>query len=134
MDYYLSAIDPIEEMQELVAWAADHYHIGLLSNIMPGFIDAMLERNILPKVAYASIIDSSKTKAIKPEQQIYEAAQAFAAGCAPNEIMLIDDSRANLMAAEKMGWKVLWFDDYRPEESIARVRSALEFEENPSTT
>jgi transcriptional regulator with XRE-family HTH domain len=128
MEYYLSAIDKIEEMQELVAWAAEHYHVGLLSNIMPGFIDAMLERGILPKVNYASIIDSSKTKAIKPEQQIYEAAQAFTAGCAPQEILLIDDSRSNLMAAEKMGWKVLWFDDYRPEESIVRVRSALEFE------
>jgi FMN phosphatase YigB (HAD superfamily)/DNA-binding XRE family transcriptional regulator len=130
MVYYLSAIDKIEEMQELVAWAAEHYHVGLLSNIMPGFIDAMLERGILPKVNYASIIDSSKTKAIKPEKQIYEAAQAYAAGCSPQEILLIDDSRSNLMAAEKLGWKVLWFDDYRPEESIVRVRSALEFESN----
>ncbi|MBA3758665.1 HAD-IA family hydrolase [Candidatus Saccharibacteria bacterium] len=129
MEYYLSAIDPIDEMQELVSWASENYYVGLLSNIMPGFIDAMVERSILPKVAYASIIDSSKTGSIKPEQQIYEAAQAYASGCAPTEILLIDDSRANLMAAEKLGWKVLWFDDYRPDESIVRVRSALEFEE-----
>lgn len=129
MSYYLSAIDPIEEMQELVAWAADNYYVGLLSNIMPGFIDAMVERGMLPKVNYNAVIDSSKTGAIKPEQQIYEAAQAYAAGCAPTEILLVDDSRANLMAAEKLGWKVLWFDDYRPEESIQRVRSALAFEE-----
>lgn len=128
MEYYLSAIDPIDEMQELVQWASEHYYVGLLSNIMPGFIDAMMERGILPKVPYASVIDSSKTGAIKPEQQIYEAAQAYAAGCTPQEILLIDDSRANLMAAEKLGWKVLWFDDYRPDESVARVRSALEFE------
>lgn len=129
MEYYLSAIDPIEEMQELLAWAAEHYYVGLLSNIMPGFIDAMMERNLLPRVAYTSVIDSSKTGAIKPEQQIYEAAGAYAAGCAPTEILLVDDSRSNLMAAEKLGWKVLWFDDYRPEESVARVKNALEFEE-----
>lgn len=128
-EYYLSAIDPIDEMRELLAWASEHYYVGLLSNIMPGFIDSMLERDILPKVSYASIIDSSKTGSIKPEQQIYEAAQAFASGCKPEEILLVDDSRANLMAAEKLGWKVLWFDDYRPEESVVRVRSALEFEE-----
>lgn len=132
MAYYLAAIDPIQEMHELVAWAADNYYVGLLSNIMPGFIDAMMERGILPKVAYTSIIDSSKTGAIKPEQQIYEAAQANTSGCAPAEILLVDDSRANLMAAEKLGWKVLWFDDYRPDESVARVRSALEFEEAPA--
>lgn len=130
IEYYLSAIDPIQEMHEVVAWAADHYYVGLLSNIMPGFIDAMLERSLLPKVNYTSIIDSSKTNAIKPETQIYEAAQAFAGGCNPEEILLIDDSRSNLMAAERMGWKVLWFDDYRPEESVERVRSALHFEGN----
>lgn len=128
MNYYLSAIDPIEEMHELVAWAADNYYVGLLSNIMPGFINAMMDRNIIPKVAYTAVIDSSAVGAIKPEQQIYEAAQVSASGCAPGEILLVDDSRANLMAAEKLGWHVLWFDDYRPDESIARVRSALEFE------
>jgi transcriptional regulator with XRE-family HTH domain len=133
MEYYLTAIDPIEEMQELLAWASEHYYVGLLSNIMPGFIDAMMERGMLPKVPYTSIIDSSKTGAIKPEQQIYEAAQAFASGCQPNEILLVDDSRPNLMAAEKLGWKVLWFDDYRPDESVTRVRSALEFEEAPTS-
>jgi len=48
------------------------------------------------------------------------------AGCPPNEILLIDDARTNLMAAEKHGWHVLWFDDYSPEESIPRIKGALE--------
>ena len=30
------------------------------------------------------------------------------------------------MAAEKLGWKVMWFDDYRPDISAQRVRKALE--------
>lgn len=124
--YYMSAIDPIPEMHELVRWAAEHYNVGLLSNIMPGFIDAMLAANIIPNIEYAAIIDSSKTGAIKPEQAIYEAAQHYT-NCQPNEILLIDDSRANLMAAEKMGWHVLWFDDYRPDESVARIRTTLQF-------
>lgn len=123
--YYLEAIDPITEMQELVIWASSIYHVGLLSNIMPGFIDEMLAAKILPNVNYTAIIDSSKTGAIKPEPQIYEAAQ-FYTNCKPEEILLVDDSRTNLMAAEKMGWHVLWFDDYRPDESVARVRAALE--------
>jgi hypothetical protein len=29
------------------------------------------------------------------------------------------------MAAEKMGWKVLWFDDYRVEDSVQRIQTAL---------
>lgn len=128
-DYYMGAVDPIEEMHELVRWASEYYNVGLLSNIMPGFIDSMLASGLLPSVPYAAIIDSSKTGSIKPEPKIYEAAQ-FYTNCPPNEILLVDDSRANIMAAEKLDWHVLWFDDYRAEESAARVKAALE----PDTT
>lgn len=127
--YYMEAVDPIKEMHELVKWAADYYHVGLLSNIMPGFIDAMLAQGLLPSVQYSAIIDSSKTKAIKPEPAIFEAAQHYT-NCDPSEVLLVDDSRANIMAAEKFGWHVIWFDDYRPEESSARVKSALEVGES----
>ena len=42
------------------------------------------------------------------------------------EILLVDDSRVNIMAAEKHSWHVLWFDEYRPDESVKRVQNALE--------
>lgn len=122
--YYLKAVDPIKEMHELVAWAAEHYNVGLLSNIMPGFIDEMVKTRLLPNLRYATIIDSSKVGSIKPEKQIYDIAQEKA-GVPADEILLIDDSRTNLMGAEHMGWKVLWFDDFRPSESAARIRDAL---------
>jgi FMN phosphatase YigB (HAD superfamily)/DNA-binding XRE family transcriptional regulator len=123
--YYLEAIDPIDQMHETVQWAAEHYKVGLLTNIMPGFIDVMRKQGILPNVAYDAIVDSSVVRYIKPEANIYEIA-AHEAGCAPSEILLVDDARTNLMAAEKQGWHVLWFDDYRPEESILRIKDALE--------
>jgi FMN phosphatase YigB (HAD superfamily)/DNA-binding XRE family transcriptional regulator len=123
--YYMRAIDPIDEMSDLVAWACENYYVGLLSNIMPWFIREMLDAKILPDAPYHSIIDSSEVGSIKPEPKIYEIAQEKA-GVAPNEILLVDDSRSNLMAAERAGWKVLWFDDYRPSESVERVRTALE--------
>ncbi len=131
--YYMEAVDPIPEMHDLAHWAGEHYEVGLLSNIMPGFINAMLEKQLIPRLDYAAVIDSSKTGAIKPEPAIYEAAQHYA-NCSPNEILLVDDSRTNLMAAERFGWHVLWFDDYRPEESAARIRSALELEETPTNS
>lgn len=124
-DYYLRAIESIPAMHELVVWAAEHYYIGLLSNIMPGQIEEMLKAGLLPTADYSAIIDSSEVGVIKPEPEIYEIAQGMAA-YEPHEILLIDDSRTNLMAAERMGWKVLWFDDYRPEESTKNIREALE--------
>jgi FMN phosphatase YigB (HAD superfamily)/DNA-binding XRE family transcriptional regulator len=126
-EYYMEAIEPIPAMHELVRWAAEHYRIGLLTNIMPGFIDIMLEKGLLPNAGYEAIVDSSQVKAIKPEAEIYGAAMEKA-HCPSAEILLVDDSRVNLMAAEKQGWHVLWFDDYRPDESVERIKNALESE------
>lgn len=125
-DYYLEAIEPIQEMYEMVHWAAEHYQVGLLSNIMPGLISQMLEQGLLPSVNYDSIIDSSAVNAIKPEEVIFIKA-VEAAGVEPAELLLIDDSRPNIMAAERLGWRVLWFDAYRPAESVKRVHNALRF-------
>ena len=68
----------------------------------------------------------------KPDPKIYEAAMAIAAR-PPAEILLVDDSRANVMAAERLGWHVLWFDDYRPDESVTRIRTTLEVIEDSPT-
>jgi FMN phosphatase YigB (HAD superfamily)/DNA-binding XRE family transcriptional regulator len=124
-DYYLGAVEPITEMQELVDWASQHYRIGLLTNTMPGLVGTMRRNHQLPDVQYDVIIDSSEVGTIKPEAKMYELA-VERAGCPPSEILTIDDSRVNLMAAEKLGWHVLWFDDSRPEESVARARATLE--------
>lgn len=125
--YYMRAVASIPEMHELVSWASENYKVGLLSNIMPGFIKEMLENGLLPNVQYDAIIDSSEVGAIKPEPQIYQIAQERA-GVPTEEILFIDDSRTNIMAASQLGWKVMWFDDFRPEESVSRARQALELE------
>ena len=124
-EYYFEAIDPIPEMNSLVKWASTVYEVGLLTNIMPGFIDEMRKRKLIPDVEYATIVDSSEVGFIKPDRKIYEIAESKS-GCSPDQILLVDDSRTNIMAAEHMGWRVLWFDDFRPEESVKRVRTALE--------
>jgi len=123
--YYIEALEPIAAMKPFLEWVSKHYRLGLLTNIMPGFVDAMKQRKMLPDVPYDVIVDSSEVKALKPDPKIYQIATERAA-CPANEILLVDDGRVNLMAAEKQGWRVLWFDDYRPEESIKRVKSALE--------
>lgn len=123
--YYLEAVQPIVEVQEALLRASQTFKVGLLTNIMPGLIDALLQKGFLPKLDYDAIIDSSKVNAIKPEAHIFELA-AEAAGVPSEDILLVDDSRANLMAAEKMGWRTLWFDDFRPTESIDKLKELLE--------
>lgn len=124
--FYLNAVEPIGETSELIGWVQQHYRLGLLSNSMPGLIGEMFNRGLLPPVDYDVIIDSSQTGLIKPESAIYELA-AREAGVDPSSILLVDDSRPNLMAAAQLGWHVLWFDEYHPEDSVQRVKNALEF-------
>jgi FMN phosphatase YigB (HAD superfamily)/DNA-binding XRE family transcriptional regulator len=124
--YYMNNVEQMPGIDELVKWAGEHYEIGLLSNIMPGFIELLLERNIIPRANYKVIVDSSKVAALKPSPKIYEIAQQLA-NVEPGEILTIDDSRSNLVTADRLGWHVVWFDEIRPEESIERARHSLEF-------
>ncbi len=124
--YYLENVDPIKEMIDTLKWANEHYKIGLLTNTMPGLVPAMISNGTLPQVDYSVVVDSSAYKTIKPEQKIFDIATEKS-GVLPKEILFIDDSRQNLMAAEKIGWNVLWFDDYRPSESAARIHEWLHF-------
>ncbi len=123
--YYLDAVEPIEPLQELLRWASERYRVGILTNVMPGFISAMLSAGKLPNIHYDAIIDSSELGTIKPETRIYEVATERA-GVPAQEILLIDDTQANLVAAEWLGWKVLLFDDYQLDDAIAKLRAALE--------
>ena len=124
--YYMDSVEPMPHVDELVRWMAENYRVGLLTNNMPGFTKELLDAGKIPQVDYEAIIDSWEVKAIKPEAHIYEIAQQRA-GVEPQEILLMDDGRTNLMAADRLGWHVLWFDDYRPEEGLGRARQALEF-------
>lgn len=125
-NYYLDAITSIAGMAELVEWTSKHYKIGLLSNIMPGLIDSMMQRGLIPKLPYDAIIDSSEVKLIKPDPAIFQVAEQKA-GAPPNEILLVDDTKLNVTMAERAGWHSIWFNDYDPADSAQRVREALEF-------
>jgi HAD superfamily hydrolase (TIGR01509 family) len=124
--FYMASVEPMPGMHEFVDWAAANYEIGLFSNNMPGFTDEMIREGKLPQVKYDSIIDSSKVGALKPEPKIFEAAKQLT-NMEPKEILLIDNDRPNLIAADKAGWQVVWFDDLDPEGSITRAREALAF-------
>lgn len=123
--YYLDAVEAIPDMQALVVWAAQNYRVGLITNTMPGLIPALRARGLLPDVAYEVIIDSSEVGAIKPDKKIYELAESKT-GVSGSEILLVDDTRQNLVAAEQRGWHALWCADYHPEETVSRVHQLLE--------
>jgi FMN phosphatase YigB (HAD superfamily)/DNA-binding XRE family transcriptional regulator len=124
--YYMSSIEKVPGTDKLMQWAGTHYEIGLLTNSGPGVVDELKKGGFIPDAPYTATADSSKIGATKPESRIYEAAAQLAA-VKPKEILLVDNERPNLTAADRLGWHVLWFDDYHPEDSINRIKKALVF-------
>ena len=122
--YYIESVEPIREMQSYLKSLEGKVKLGLLTNTMPGLIDALRERQLIPKIKFDVVIDSSEVKALKPEPAIYEIAEKMS-GFRGSDILFVDDTQYNLMAAERLGWRVEWFDDYNPEESIERIDAAI---------
>jgi putative hydrolase of the HAD superfamily len=123
--YYLASVEATPGMTELVAWVLENYHAGILTNTMPGLVEAMRRNGTLPGVTFDAIIDSSQVHALKPEPEMYTIATERA-GFEPHEILLIDDDTPNLAAAGRAGWQTISFDPYAPEESIVHVSTALQ--------
>lgn len=124
--YYMNNVQTMPGMDELLRWCAKYYEVGILSNNAPGFIDELKSKGLIPNIEFKTIVDSCKVGAVKPEAKIYEAAQELAAMEA-GEILLVDDTRPFLTAADRAGWQVLWFDEMDPEDSITKIKSYLEF-------
>jgi len=124
--YYMKSVEAMPGVKEFAEWCARYYKVGLLSNTAPGFLDEMRASGLIPDVEYDAVVDSSKVGSIKPEPKIYEIAQELAA-VEPGEILLIDNERPNLTAADHAGWQVLSFDDFEPDVSIAHAREVLAF-------
>jgi len=126
-DYYLKAVEPLKSVHDYLAKIQDKVNIGILTNTFPGLLKKMVSSGLIPDIKYKAIVDSSEVGAVKPEPRIYEIAEqkAKAKGA---QILFIDDSRQNLMAAEHRGWRVMWFDDYHPKESLARIQETLKLE------
>jgi len=122
--HYMAAVKPIPEIQSCLEDIQSKVGVGLLTNAMPGFVSELSKRKMLPNIEFDTVIDSSVDGLIKPSPAIYELAEKRA-GFSGGEILFIDDSRANLIAAEKFGWQVMWFDDYEPEESVKRLREVV---------
>lgn len=124
--YYMANVQAMPGMDELLKWAAENFEIGILSNNAPGFIDELKSKGLIPDVEFKAVVDSCQVGAVKPEAKIYETAQELAA-MEPEEILLVDDTRPFLTTADRAGWQVQWFDEDDPEDSIAKIKTHLEF-------
>lgn len=122
--YYFRNLSALGQGRELFDWVSANYEVGLMSNHI--FIEKMQQKGFVPSIGLSAVIDSSKEGYVKPEEKIYKIAQKRA-GVIPQEILLIDNERPNLIAADRLGWQTTWFDELHPTQSSDRIKKLLEF-------
>ena len=123
--HYMNAVRPIKEMHELLKDLSEHYKLGVMTNTAPGYVKKLSKLGLLPDIKFDAIVDSSEVGMLKPNPKMYELAEKKA-GHKGDEILFIDDSRTNLTAADKFGWRIMWFDTFDPDDSVRKLREFLD--------
>lgn len=123
-EVYFESLRPNKEVHALLFELSKTYQIGLFTNIFPGFLEKLIKQGAVPDIDYAAIAESCEVGAVKPENAIYDYAQAEA-GINSEHILLIDDTRANLDTAEHLGWQTYWFDETRGISCVKALRQML---------
>lgn len=85
------------------------YPIGLLTNMYPGMLKEIKKNNLLPKIDWNVIVDSSLENCKKPDSKIYEIAEQMADGL-PSQILFVENSIDNVEVAKSRAWQTLLYD------------------------
>jgi HAD superfamily hydrolase (TIGR01509 family) len=117
VSFWVNHFGPIPEVHNLVRKLSKDREVGLLTNIYPGVYPLALETGKIPKLPYASVIQSSEVHFIKPEQAIYEIAKSKA-GVKPEEILFIDNNPQFLSPASSEGWNTFLFEPEKVSKNV----------------
>ena len=122
--FFVDNFEMIEETHQLMHRISQKMNIGILSNVAEDVYELIQARKIIPNIEYHSIIVSAKIGSIKPEKEIFDFA-IKEAGHKPNEVLFIDDSESNVMAARSFGWNAVQFDTNNPEKSVLLIEEEI---------
>ncbi|MDD5145117.1 MAG: hypothetical protein PHW72_03265 [Candidatus Pacebacteria bacterium] len=92
--------------------------MGLLTNMYPRMLTAMIERGIMPKANWDVVIDSTIERLRKPDVDIFKLA-SLRANAKGGEIFFIDNTIGNVNAAKDFGWQTFFYDSADHKKSCA---------------
>ncbi len=113
-----------ESILPVIEKAKSKYKIGLLTNMYTNMLNMIKERDLLPKVEWDVVIDSSIEKAIKPTEAIFKLAQERA-GVNTDEILFVENGKKHVEAAMKYGWQTFLYDPVNLEDSNSKLTVIL---------
>lgn len=109
LDGFVNRFEANESILPAIELACKKYKIGLLTNMYPRMLNAIIDRKIVPEIKWNVIVDSSIVQLQKPEKEIYKIAEKLA-GFTGEEIFFIDNTLKNIEVAEIFGWQTFHYD------------------------
>ncbi len=106
-EYFLSHFEPNPGLFDI--FVNKRWKLGLLTDQYPGLLDGIFSYDLLPKLKWDAIIDSSVLGVRKPMPEIYQLAQERS-GFPAEEILFIDNRQKNLDGAKLAGWQTYLYD------------------------
>lgn len=98
-----------------------HKHkLGLLTNMYPNMLQKIKTARLLPPVDWSVIIDSSTVGFQKPEPAIFKLA-IKKAGVPASQILFVDNTQENIIAADKLKLQTFWYDSANYENSSQQL-------------
>lgn len=108
-NYILDVLEPIEKNIEIMKSLKGKYKLFVLSNFHYPAFDYIFKNWEFFKYFDGKVV-SGHCKLLKPEKKIYELL-CSTYSLKPNECVFIDDTKANIKAAEKFGIKGIHLTD-----------------------
>lgn len=110
---FVNRFEPNPIIWPVIKKVKQKIRVGLLTNMYPGMLAAINERDLLPDVAWDVVIDSSVEQLQKPDKKLFALAQKKA-GVPAGEILFIDNSADHVRAAATCGWQTFLYDASKP--------------------
>lgn len=119
-------LEPIRPMHSFIGALTLHdIPVGLLTNVSRHALRPTITANAVPAADYFAIMQSCRYGVAKPDQRIWQIAQAVIAERTgvnePGRVLFIDDSSTNVEEAGKYGWRAEQFDPDDPHASLGRI-------------
>jgi len=124
VESWMNDYQPRIKVHKLAKKLSKSYKIGLISNLYPGMMPALIKKGLVANIKYSAMVLSYEVQLRKPEKEIYEIATKKA-GVLPEEILLIDDRQDFIEGAKRIGWQTVWFDLENINKTIFEIKKLL---------
>lgn len=109
LSYFVDHFEPNPDLWQMVETIPSNLKLGLLTDQYLGMLDMIFAKQLIPRLSFTSLVDSSILGTRKPALPIYEFAE-LQANVPPSEILFIDNREKNLVPARARGWQTYLYD------------------------